>query len=173
VEEREPGGSTNIAEGMREALEELGVEVPGYIDNVDSDCNYYTNYSADGDKHACDRRGAARRVIILLTDGSPNQSVSCGTFNWQGNFGAGKNSYNCAMYYSQQAADNNVVVYTIGIGSGVNRDLLTAMATGEDPGTGDVYFSSRGGRYYPAARPSDLDGIFQDILSNIFVRIIG
>lgn len=174
VEDHTNTSGTDISEGMREGLEELGISVPGYNEGVDSTCASYTTYSANGDKHACDRRGAARRVIILLTDGSPNHNVSCpGSFAWTGNFGQGENSYDCAMYYAKQAADNNVTVYTIGIGSGVNRDLLTAMATGVDPGTGDVYFNSRGGEYFPAARPSDLDGIFEQILSNIFVRIVG
>jgi hypothetical protein len=69
-----------------------------------------------------------------------------------------------------------VTVYTIGIGAGANRDLLTAMATGTDP-QGDLpdqtYFVGKGGQYFPAAKPTDLDLIFDQILSNIYVRIVG
>ncbi|MCB0214077.1 MAG: VWA domain-containing protein, partial [Anaerolineae bacterium] len=127
-----PDGSTNIAQGMREGLEELGVDTPPNPDDVKSgECE--GSISQDNAK-PCDRRGAARRVLILMTDGSPNKSVDCpSTYKWRGQFGEGRNSYNCAMYFAQQAADNNVTVYTIGIGAGVNIELLTAMATGTDP----------------------------------------
>jgi hypothetical protein len=53
------------------------------------------------------------------------------------------------------------------------------MAEGTDPRPDPAdpdkgfYFESRGGKYYPAAKPSDLDTIFEDILDNIFVRIVG
>ncbi|MFN8453603.1 MAG: hypothetical protein U0401_02850 [Anaerolineae bacterium] len=48
---------------------ELGVT--GYASN--SDCRSATI----NDGTACDRRGAARRVIILMTDGAPNTAVIC------------------------------------------------------------------------------------------------
>lgn len=175
VEDYKPGGSTNIAEGMREGLEELGISIPTYNPNVQSgECD--GTISANN-KEPCDRRGAARRVLILMTDGSPNQDVSCpGGYKWRGEFGGGR-PYDCAMYFAQQAADNNVTVYTIGIGAGVNIELLTAMATGKDPnpkaGDDGFYFEGRGGQFYHAVQPNDLDAIFEDILSNIYVRIIG
>lgn len=175
IEDYNPGGGTDIPEGMREGLEELGIEVPGYNEGVTSECSDNNN-----DKKSCDRRGAARRVLILMTDGSPNNSVSCpGSFIWRGQFGGGgvNNAYDCSIYYASVAADNNVVVYTIGIGSGVNVELLTAMATGTDPnpvpGDDGFYFEGKGGKYFPAAQPDDLDAIFEQILNNIFVRIVG
>nr|HMQ56230.1 vWA domain-containing protein [Anaerolineae bacterium] len=168
VEDTDNTSSTNIAEGMREGLEELGIG-----DGVNShDCA-----TGIDDGSVCDRRGAARRILILMTDGSPNANDNCSAPGladlWQGNPGSGDKDYTCAMYYARIAANNNVTVYTIGIGSGVNRDLMTAMATGTDPTTGIEYFTERGGKYYPAANPSQLDAIFQQILSNVFVRIIG
>ena len=50
-----------------------------------------------------------------------------------------------------------------------------AEGTDPDPVAGDdgVYFEGRGGRYFPAAQPDDLDAIFEQILNNIFVRIVG
>ncbi len=167
VEDAEPTSSTNISEGMKEGLEELGIEA-GSNTGVDSTCSK----TGRNDKHSCDRRGAARRVLVLMTDGSPNQDDNCGVSMWNGNFGQGNEAYDCSIFYAREAANNNVTVYTIGIGSGVNVDLLTAMATGQDPGTGDIYFESRGGEYYPAATPTDLDIIFDAILSNVFVRIV-
>jgi hypothetical protein len=180
IEDSTRGGSTNIAQGMKEGLEELGISIPSYNTGVTSGCSSVT-FTADN-KNGCDRRGAARRILVLMTDGSPNtnSNASCpGSYIWRGQFagGGGNNAYDCAMFYASQAADNNVVVYTIGIGSGVNRELLTAMATGTDPnpasGDDGFYFESKDGEYFPAAKPSDLDAIFEAILSNIYVRIVG
>ncbi|MCB9078716.1 MAG: VWA domain-containing protein, partial [Anaerolineaceae bacterium] len=169
VEIHDNTNGTNIPIGMREGLEELGVETPNNT-NINSNCNPAIN-----DKSVCDRQGAARRILVLMTDGSPNDDDGCPAPNnmWTGTFGQGRKAYDCSIYYAQQAANKNVTLYTIGVGSGVNFDLLTAMATGTDPTTGDKYFEPRGGAYFPAAKPSDLDLIFDTILSNIFVRIVG
>lgn len=172
VENRNPTGSTDIAEGLREGLQELGIST--HNATATSECE---TLSADNGK-ACDRRGAARRVLILMTDGSPNQNPGCpNTVKWRGRVGNNDQDYNCVMYYASQAVDNNVIVYTIGIGSGVNRELLTAAAEGLDPnpppGDDGFYFEGKGGKYFPAAKPSDLDAIFEEILNNIFVRIVG
>ncbi|MCK6627125.1 MAG: VWA domain-containing protein [Anaerolineae bacterium] len=176
VEKQWPGGGTNIALGLREGLEELGVGTPGNAANSGV-CT-----AAIGDGNACDRRGAARRVIILMTDGSPNNNPgSCNGSGgrpdlWDGLLGTEDPDFECAMYFAFLASEANVTLYTIGIGAGANRDLLTAMATGTDPrggGTPYTHFVSKGGQYFPAAKPTDLDLIFDQILSNIYVRIIG
>lgn len=174
VEKQWPGGGTNIALGLREGLEELGVGTPGNP-AVSGACT-----GAEGD--ACDRRGAARRVIILMTDGSPNANPNnCNGSGgrpdlWDGLLGTEDADFECAMYYAFLASEANVTVYTIGIGAGANRDLLTAMATGTDPRNGETpytHFVGKGGQYFPAAKPTDLDIIFDQILSNIYVRIVG
>ena len=117
-----------------------------------------------------------------MTDGSPNTNQGAGCPSsavWRGQFAGGgvNDAYDCSIYFASQAADSNVVVYTIGIGSGVNRELLTAMATGTDPnpaeGDDGYYFEAKDGQYFPATKPSDLDAIFESILSNIYVRIVG
>jgi len=178
IEDHINGGGTNIAMGLREGLEELGISIDVYNPNVQHTCS--TDTSTNGDKKACDRQGAARRVVVLMTDGSPSATTGCpGSYIWRGRVGGGgsNNDYDCAMFYASQAADNNVVLYTIGIGAGANKELLTAMAEGTDPnpvaGDDGFYFNSKGGKYFPAAKPSDLDSIFQQILENIFVRIVG
>jgi Flp pilus assembly protein TadG len=175
VEKQWPQGGTNIAIGMREGLEELGVGTPGNTVNSGA-CSATVN-----DGNACDRRGAARRIIILMTDGSPNGNPgNCAAGGgrpdlWDGILGTSDPDFECAMYYAFLASQANVTVYTIGIGGGANRDLLTAMATGTDPRSGGepfTHFVGKGGQYFPAAKPSDLDLIFDQILSNIFVRIV-
>lgn len=176
VERQWPNWGTNISEGMREGLEELGLSV-GSNTGVASGCT-----GAVDNKQACDRGGAAKRVLILMTDGSPNARVSnCSSQTgygdyWEGLIGNGNPDFECAMWYAQQAAAKGVTVYTIGIGAGANTDFLTTMAEGKDPRSGGTpvpMFSGASGKYFPAARPSDLDGIFRQILTSLSVRIVG
>jgi Flp pilus assembly protein TadG len=186
IERQWPVQSTDIAEGLKEGLVELGI--PGHA--TDSNCtdNVADPAGTDDDGHACDRGGAARRVIILLTDGMPNMNpgscaptVGSGRPDlWDGLIGPNDDNFECAMYYAWVAAENNVTVYTIGLGAGANPDLLTAIATGVDPrggvlndGNDYTYFNGRGGMYQNASTPDDLDQIFSNILSNIYVRIVG
>lgn len=180
IENQDNNGATNISEGMREGLEELGIAIPTYNPDVDSECSSGNSNGTTNDGHSCDRSGAARRILILMTDGSPNNNGGCpSSYQWRGTEGAGNDDYDCSIWYAYQAANNNVAVYTIGIGAGANASLLQAMATGTDPlpdpndAQKGFYFEGKGGRYYPAAKPSDLDQIFTDILGNVFVRIIG
>ncbi|MCB0163556.1 MAG: VWA domain-containing protein, partial [Anaerolineae bacterium] len=129
VEIHRINGGTNIPEGLREGLEELGIETPNNT-GITSDCAPAIN-----DKRVCDRQGMARRVLILMTDGIPNDDDNCPAADnlWAGTRGQGRRPYNCAIYYAQQAANHNVSLFTIGIGPGFDPDLLAAMATGTDP----------------------------------------
>ncbi len=74
-------------------------------------------------------REDAYKYIIFLTDGDGSYSTS----------------------YTTQAAQNNIVVYTIGLGSGVKTSTLTAIAEGT------------GGKYYFASTASTLSDIYDDI----------
>ncbi|GIK40026.1 MAG: hypothetical protein BroJett011_38590 [Chloroflexota bacterium] len=165
VEKQWPEGGTNMAVGVKEGLEELGISTP--TNTVHS--GVCTSVANDG--NACDRRGSARRVMILMTDGSPNDNPgNCNGSGgrpdlWDGLLGTEEPDYECAMYYAYLAALNNVPLYTIGIGAGINSDLLNAMATGTDPSDNHDYFFGACGQYYSAAKPSDLDAIFEAILT--------
>jgi Mg-chelatase subunit ChlD len=110
---------------------------------------------------ACGRGGAAKRIMILLTDGSPNANPG-GVCDddptlWRYN---NDPSYDCVVYYALKARTAGVTIYTIGLGNGVNPDLLERVA------------EETGGAYYFAPSPRDLDSIYQQILSNIYVRLI-
>ncbi|MFW6021500.1 MAG: VWA domain-containing protein, partial [Guyparkeria sp.] len=72
----------------------------------------------------------AGRFIILLTDGEGSWDSSL----------------------ADQAADNDVVIFTVGLGGGVDDALLQSIA------------SDTGGQYYKADTASDIDPIFQAIL---------
>ncbi|MBU5673998.1 DUF3289 family protein [Paenibacillus brevis] len=69
------------------------------------------------------------KYIIMLTDG--------------------EGSYDTSL--TKRAADNGIVIYTVGLGSSVSTSVLTAMAQGT------------GGSYYPASDADQLYGIFDTI----------
>jgi hypothetical protein len=148
-------------------LEELGVSTPG--NPVNSNCTAVAN-----DGSACDRQGLVRRMLILITDGTPNVNPgNCAPGGgrpdvWEGLVGTDDPDFECAVYYAFLAAQNNVTVHTIGIGPGANADFLTTIATGIDPRGTDpdvVMFAGASGLYFPAFKPSDLDIIFDLILA--------
>ena len=72
-------------------------------------------------------------MVILLTDG-------------QGFY---------SDYYTQQAINNNITVYTVCLGSVVNSALLTSIAT------------STGGQYFPVSTAEDLPDVFRTISEEI------
>jgi hypothetical protein len=106
--------------------------------------------------------------MILMTDGVPNANPggacpSGGSTPWTGDIPVETNSlqdHNCPMYFAEQARLNNIRLYVIGLGYGVNQDYLRQVA---QTGGGQAYFSASGG---------DLDLIFAEILNNIYVRLV-
>lgn len=153
IEAQVANGGTNIADGLRNGLEVLGANVDNRGDR-DNLCDG-TAYSA------CGRGGSAKRVVILMTDGSPNANPGGACTSdptlWPYN---NDPDFDCVMYYAKKARQVGALVYTIGLGNGVEPELLQAVAD-ETQGT-----------YYFAPSPQDLDAIFDQILSNIYVRLI-
>jgi Flp pilus assembly protein TadG len=149
VEDVRAEWGTNIAWGMREGLRVLGVDSP------DNSCTTDTS--------SCGRGGAATRVMVVLTDGSPNDSPSgCGNdpvYNFPYEI-PDSDAYDCVIYYAGKALENNVIIYTIGLGQGARRDLLEMTA------------ETAHGQYFFAPTPEELDAQFDKILSNIYVRLI-
>lgn len=153
IEAQVANGGTNIADGLRNGLEVLGANVDNRGDR---------NNLCDGTAYsACGRGGSAKRVVILMTDGSPNANPGGACTSdptlWPYN---NDPDFDCVMYYAKKARQVGALVYTIGLGNGVEPELLQAVAD-ETQGT-----------YYFAPSPQDLDTIFDQILSNIYVRLI-
>jgi hypothetical protein len=71
-------------------------------------------------------------IVILLTDGVTSDDALC-------------------YQEAQRAADNNIKIYTIGLGNSVDEALLEDIA------------EITGGKYYPAPTPEYLEGIYYDI----------
>jgi hypothetical protein len=66
----------------------------------------------------------------------------------------------CVMYYAQQARDNAVIIYTIGLGESADRELMMAVA------------ELTGGFYRGADSREELDNIFNELYERIFLRLI-
>ncbi len=152
IENQTASGGTNIATALRNGLETLGYNVDSRS-GVDNLC--------DGSANSACGRGGAKRVIVLLTDGSPNDHSGDACHSdpnlWPYNSDP---DFDCVMYYAKKAHQSNTVIYTIGLGNGVIPELLKAVA------------DETNGTYYWASSPSKLDAIFDQILSNIYVRLI-
>jgi len=121
---------TNIAHGMK-----LGIEVLGVGDDSGPP------YGRPGSAH----------VMVLLTDGVPNRTPpgdSCG------------GPEGCVRYYAEEAFNENIVIYAIGLGRSADMALLADVA------------NLTQGRSYYAPTTSDLDGIFDELYERIFLRLI-
>ncbi|MGC8877980.1 MAG: VWA domain-containing protein, partial [Anaerolineae bacterium] len=151
IEEQTAYGGTDIADAMRSGLGVLGLNVDG-LPGWNNNCTGAPN-------SACGRGGAAKRIMILLTDGSPNDNPG-GLCDDDPSLWPYNNDpdFDCVMYYARKARQTGTVIYTIGLGNGVIPELLQAVAD-ETQGT-----------YYFAPSPKDLDNIFDQILANIYVR---
>ena len=142
-----------VADPEQEDVDGDGV---GYYDD-----NCFDNTCSSDERTGCGRGGAATRVMVVLTDGSPNQNPGgCGNDPVYNFPLENDDDYDCVLYYADRARQANVTLYTIGLGDGARADLLEMAA---DTGNG---------RYFFALTPEELDSVFDEILSNIYVRLI-
>jgi hypothetical protein len=152
IETIDSGGSTSMASALWDGILVLmnGQEVAG---------NELTRQT--GRLHY--GRSGTSKFIILMTDGVPNvrprdadgDYVACPDLYPDGGV-----YHDCVVYFAQKARDNGVIVYTIGLGEGVDEVLLTTVA------------DTTGGNYYPAPDKDDLERIFMEILQQIYIRLV-
>jgi hypothetical protein len=135
-----PNGSTNLAGGMQMGLEMLGVDTAG-TGTLDNSCNSPTAH--------CSRGNAARRVLIIFTDGIPNMSPNniCKVPSlWpplSGTHTGEDSAKDCVIYYGQIAARHGVAMYPIALGRAADMALLQGLA--DLPGnTGQFYATYNG-----------------------------
>jgi Flp pilus assembly protein TadG len=98
-------------------------------------------------------RADALKILVLLSDGVPNRCAG----------GASCDSSDAADYArdrAQAAADQGIIIYTIGLGDEVDDALMQDLA---DIGNG---------AYVPSPTAADLDATFDTIASYIKVRIL-
>jgi hypothetical protein len=136
IEGMNSNGNTNIAGGLERGMGVLSTQSGHY------------------------GRPAAAKVIVLMTDGQANVSPGGACDDDPSLWPEGGAPKDCVIYYANQAQDQNIVVYTIGLGDSADHDLLRAVA------------DRTGGVYYFAPDPERLDAIFQQIADQIFLRLV-
>ncbi len=92
----------------------------------------YSAINAANNEFKLNSSNKATKIMIVLTDGLDNSSSVS------------------ASSVTKDAVNNNIVIYTVGVGS-VNTNVLTSIS------------NSTGGAYYSAANFSQLEGIFEKL----------
>ncbi|HEX9925899.1 MAG TPA: Tad domain-containing protein [Anaerolineae bacterium] len=149
---------TNIAQGMRDGLEVLGIDAdaPGTFNTACLDASTSSH---------CSRGSSAKRVMVVMTDGVANADPggACDDVDlYQPNTGTASvdEAKDCVIFYTNIAAQNNVIIYTIGLGNGADVELMERVA------------AAGNGQFFAAATPAKLDEIFEIILNAVSVRLI-
>mgnify|MGYP006288477375 CR=1 FL=1 len=148
--------TNTILTHLDSAVASGGTNIPGAIDKG------IQVLSTSGSHYG--RPGAAH-VMILLTDGETHSltGVDCSGVGdlWPYNTGDSSvdTAKDCSIHYANQALDNGVAIYTIGLGAGADKPLLRAIA------------DKTGGAYYPATQ-DNLNDVFDKLYERIFIRLI-
>ena len=111
-------------------------------------------------------RSAASKVVILLTDGKPNVDQNN---SYVGNNAPGAVSW--ALDQAQEAKDQNMTIYTIGVGGDVNEDMLIDIASQPE----NYYFADNAPDPTNGGQPvyvNELKQIFQTLGGKRPVRLI-
>ena len=127
------------------------------------------------------KRANAVRVLVLLTDGIANyvcgsdsaystgdyNSVPCGsTYSSSGS--AESHAYSEAV----RATNAQIMIFTIGLGNGVNAAFLERIADGGTAGVGPCQENEDGCRYYFAPTPAQLDEAFEAIAEQTHIALV-
>jgi Flp pilus assembly protein TadG len=115
------------------------------------------------------KRSDSIRILVVLTDGDANtwctpntysasayNGTSCSTSN--GSDGDSR-AVNHAIAEAQRAANGNITIYTIGLGTGLDQGFLQNIA------------SIGGGKYYNAPTTAQLDEAFKKIADESRIRL--
>ncbi len=191
VEKMSLGNITNTSGGLKAGLEVLGIFTYGPGRNgagnttydpitgeiMDNACDQPNDPLKYNESSSCGR-AAAKKVIILLTDGNPTRNAAmsdvkdkpslkdynrtCLEANYPFPISdpLKQDHYDCAIWFAERAAENGVIIYTIGIGFGVDSKFIEEIAR------------IGNGRAYRGNSEASLRGIFDDILENISVTLV-
>ena len=102
-------------------------------------------------------RPGAAHIMILMTDGEANTG-SCGVdSDWPND---NQRAKDCVIVRAREARNNGIVIYTITLGEGADIELLSHVA------------DMTGGIHRHAPSPEQLEPIFDELYSRIFLRIV-
>ena len=102
-------------------------------------------------------REGAQLVIVLLTDGVPNRCGSLGA-GWSNCSGSSAATY--ARNAATAARADGILIYTVGLGSSLDEDLLNDLA---EIGTG---------AYVNAPTPAELEATFEEVASLFRISLL-
>ncbi len=113
------------------------------------------------------KRANAVRVLVLLTDGVANHYCGSSTYNpsaYNSTSCSVSSAVNPAVQHSyaeaQRAADEDILIFTIGLGYGVDQSFLEEIA------------EIGGGRYYFSPTAEQLDEAFQAIAEQTHIALV-
>jgi len=148
--------------GLDQGLTDNFGLVKGAIDSLSA--NGCTNAAGGlsvgiGELNGARARDDAQHFIVFLTDGLPNK----GPTEAQSCSGCPDNcpvAKQAALDQADIAADDHIVIYTIALGSKADQNLMQDIA------------DTTGGQFYYAPSSSDLQSIYEQIFSQIRLRLI-
>jgi len=115
-------------------------------------------------------RPSAAHIMILMTDGEANvYTINGSTVSacyaqdfWPHNTGDSSRdrAKDCVIYYTRQARNNGIVIYTITLGASADIELMQQVA------------ELTGGIHRHAPRAEQLDPIFDELYERIFLRLV-
>lgn len=127
------------------------------------------------------KRANAVRVLVLLTDGIANYVCGSDSAYSTGDY----NSVPCSSTYSSsgsaeshayseavRATNAQIMIFTIGLGNGVNAAFLERIADGGTAGVGPCQENEDGCRYYFAPTPAQLDEAFEAIAEQTHIALV-
>lgn len=127
------------------------------------------------------KRANAVRVLVLLTDGIANTVCGSTTYNANSynnlpcsstNSGTTAQSENHAYAEATRATNADIILFTIGLGDGVNENFLERVADGGVNGVGPCQDSEPGCRYYFAPTTDQLDEAFEAIAEQTHIALV-
>lgn len=139
LDETRAGGSTNIADGISKGIEVLSSSEGHY-----------------------GRPGAAH-IMVLLTDGQANlypKDKDCWGWSVGDKATDEEKAAACVIYYAQQAANSDILIYTITLGWGADQELMKQVA------------EITKGKHFHAPDAGALNSIFEELYKLVFVRLV-
>jgi Flp pilus assembly protein TadG len=165
IESTSASGGTNIADALWDGIRVLttGREPQASPDGIG------LPPKSPGTLHY--GRPSAAHILVLMTDGQANvyPSLPWGYGNcysddlWPDQPGESQNQQRareCMVWFAQQARNQGIVIYTIGLGAQVDNELMMHVA------------DLTGGYYYHAPSAQELDAIFESLYERIFLRLV-
>jgi hypothetical protein len=128
------------------------------------------------------KRANAVRVLVFLTDGRANgycgstysasnyNNTSCPSLG--SNYDGNPSAVNAAYQEAIRASNEQILIFTIGLGASVDDSFLERVADGGVSGVGPCQNNQQGCRYYKAPTLAELDDAFVSIAEQTHIALV-